>query len=72
MDCSYCGWREGGHATGCPDNRDSVSNKDKWRLWNLGWDEGRVGNECLSGDPSFVLGYDRGTIALESSQNGSD
>ena len=72
MSCSYCGRREGSHDQACPDNTGSLFDKKKMRFWNLGWDEGRVGNKCLSGDPSFILGYDRGIIALESFENGFD
>lgn len=68
MQCHYCGYRNGGHDSLCP-----KPGTPEMAEWDRGWREGRRGKESPTGASKlFKMGWGRGNIALEESQNGFD
>ncbi len=71
--CHYCGRRLVSgqkhiiHLTGCP--QVIAAHKP---IWLKGWEEGRVGKVCepSSQNPTYVMGFGKGVVALEEMENG--
>ncbi|HEY0908543.1 MAG TPA: hypothetical protein VGE35_04340 [Candidatus Paceibacterota bacterium] len=68
--CSYCGWHQGRHDTGCPVS--PAHDEVKMRKWKCGYEDGSSGKDYWSSDPSYRIGMGRGIVALETRENEVD
>lgn len=67
--CHECR-RQDTHDPACP-NSDPTNHVIRFK-YNKGYADGRVGQQALSRDPSYLLGHGNGGVALEEAQNGHD
>lgn len=73
--CRYCGYLKGGHDLDCPHPSADLSSAPKpWtpkvEAWERGYRAGRAGETQTEKDPVYVMGWVKGTAALEESENG--
>ena len=73
MRCHYCGGCNDGHYPGCPKNSGALSLAMEY--WKHGYSDGRRGKvygrriDELS-DPSYEMGWKKGSVAREESEKG--
>lgn len=68
MDCLDCGWKEGGHDPACPGL--APEDLERRAQYKNGRSDGRQAKSQASSDPTYLLGYHKGIVALEEAQNG--
>lgn len=71
MGCHYCNYNGGGHSPDCPMVVEDRKEKSfRLHQWGLGRDAGRAGKaRPANASKQFILGWLRGIVALEESQN---
>ena len=70
-ECYFCRYSGGNHDVACP---KSIANENpeaaEWD-WRAGYQLGKAGEEKpAKSSPAFDLGFHRGEVALEETQNG--
>ena len=65
LTCRFCGWFNR-HNPNCP-----VVTKNR-AVWEAGYEAGRKGHVFDHRNPTWVIGFLQGNIALEEAQNGFD
>lgn len=73
--CHYCGNLKGGHKSNCPHPHPNLDMAHKpWspevQTWHRGYADGRAGRAIAEKDPVYVMGWVKGTAALEEYENG--
>jgi hypothetical protein len=73
MKCFMCAW-ERFHDTRCPEAQPPNFKAGAYLERSRGYQAGRSGEGIGDGpnEPSYVLGYGRGVVALEEAENGFD